>query len=167
MKILLCGFMGSGKTTLFERIKSNSPEVKCQDLDHVVRDELAQGDESLGDAINRLGWEKFREVENSQLNQLLKSDGDLLLSLGGGSLTPRVCDEIDMDPEVKLVWLETDFETCWDRVKDGAERPLVAKGKEFLQNLYNERKPLYQRAVVHLNPHEQERITLFQHLNQN
>tara|TARA_Y100000590_G_scaffold459130_1_gene615432 strand:+ start:78541 stop:79044 length:504 start_codon:yes stop_codon:yes gene_type:complete len=167
MKILLCGFMGSGKTTLFERIKSKSPEVSCKDLDQLIEEKLAEPDETLGDVIGRVGWEKFREVEESLLYQELSFDGNLLISLGGGSLTPRLVDEIDTNPEVRLIWLDTDFETCWSRVSDDAGRPLVAKGKDFLKNLYNERKPLYERASIHLNPHQQGLISNFQQLIEN
>lgn len=159
--------MGSGKTTLFERVKSNCPEVKCIDLDHLLHEKLAEGEESLGDAIRRVGWDSFREAENKMLYQELNSDGDVLLSLGGGSLTPGVVDEIDKNPKMKLVWLETGFDTCWSRVSKDKNRPLVAKGKDFLNNLYNERKDLYSRASIQLNTEDQKKIRLFQQLIQN
>jgi len=159
--------MGSGKTTLFERIKSKCPEVDCKDLDQLIEDKLAEPGETLGEVIGRVGWEKFREAEENLLYQELNSDGDLLLSLGGGSLTPRLIDEVDINPDIRLIWLDTDFETCWSRVSNDAGRPLVAKGKDYLKNLYNERKPLYERASIHLNPHQQGLISIFQQLIQN
>ena len=59
--------MGSGKTTLFETIKSKCPEILCLDLDDLIKDKLAEDQETLGDAIRRVGWEQFRETEENLL----------------------------------------------------------------------------------------------------
>ena len=76
--------MGSGKTTLFERVKSNSPEVKCIDLDHLLREKLAEGEESLGDAIRRIGWDSFREAENVEfISDTIKRIANTVYKIGG------------------------------------------------------------------------------------
>ena len=129
--------MGSGKTTLFERIKEKCPEIECLDLDQVLAQEMAEAGETLGEAIERVGWDEFRDLEENKLYQILTTNSDLLVSLGVGSLSQKIIDEIDLDPEVLLVWLDTDFETCWERIRHDAGRPLVAKGKEFLKTKDN------------------------------
>ena len=48
------------------------------------------------------------------------------------------------------VWLDADFDTLWDRVKDKKTRPLlmVANPKEKLKELYEARNPEYAKAQV-------------------
>jgi shikimate kinase len=165
MKILLCGFMGSGKTTIYKRIMRNSSGVLGIDLDDLVQAELAKNGESLGAAIKRVGWKKFRETEQSLLFQKLKTEGSMLVSLGGGSLSHEALKFISDTKEVRLVWLKTDFETCWARISASSERPLVKKGKEALMHLFQERELLYSAASLILDSEQQERVLSFEELD--
>ena len=46
------------------------------------------------------------------------------------------------------VWLDADFDTLWDRVKDKKTRPLlmIANPKEKFKELYETRNPEYAKA---------------------
>lgn len=157
--------MGSGKTTILKRVMKNSPEISGYDLDELVQKEISWPSESLGQAIERIGFEVFREAEKSLLFQKLRMEGSCLISLGGGSLSSEVLKFIDKSNDIKLVWLKTDFETCWKRISSSIERPLVKKGQEALKNLFLEREVQYRSAHKVLGIEEQARIMTFEELD--
>lgn len=162
---MLCGFMGSGKTTIFKRLMENSPKVSGFDLDDLVQEKISLDGEDLGQAIERVGFEEFRLVERALLIEKLKEQGNVLISLGGGSLSPEVLEIISKDQDIKLIWLKTDFETCWERISGSKNRPLVKKGKDFLKKLFLERESIYCSADIVLNIEAQQRITCFEELD--
>ena len=59
--ILLCGFMGSGKSFLMESLHKNSKgKGSFFDLDDEVFDKFGAGEDSLSDLIEKKGWDFFR-----------------------------------------------------------------------------------------------------------
>lgn len=157
--------MGSGKTTIFKRVMENSPGLFGIDLDELIKSEISEGQEDLGQAIERVGWEKFRETERSLLLESLEGNGNSLISLGGGSLSPEVIELISTSKDVKLVWIKTDFETCWERISKETHRPLVGLGKESLKTLFLEREKLYSAASLVLNSNDQRSLSTFEELD--
>ena len=81
MKIVLVGYMGSGKTTI-GKILAKELSIKFLDLDDYI-------EETEGQTIKSIFAEKgeiyFRKVESNHLNELLGSDENLVLSTGGGT----------------------------------------------------------------------------------
>lgn len=157
--------MGSGKTTIFKRVMENTPKLIGFDLDELVKEEISEGLEDLGQAIERVGFEKFRKVEKDLLLQKLKESGNALISLGGGSLSSEVIAEIENSEGIKLVWVDTDFETCWERISKESHRPLVKKGRAALESLFQERVSIYRQASLTLNSEEQGRVSKFEELD--
>ena len=82
--------MGSGKTTIYKRIMQNSPEIPGFDLDDLVEKKISRESEDLGQAIERVGFSRFREVEKELLFEKLNEEGSSLICLGGGSLSQEV-----------------------------------------------------------------------------
>ena len=149
MKIAFCGFMGSGKTTLAQKL---SPEISVVDLDDAICNEIkAKGYKSISSFVDRFNWENFREIESNILAKTLKLKGDFLVSLGGGAINERNL-KLLRESQVDLVWLKVDFETCWNRIKADEARPLVKKGKTELFKLFLEREVLYRNADFSVNP---------------
>lgn len=167
MKIFLCGFTGSGKTTLFKRIVQNSENIQALELDDLVKSELGIKGETLGDTIRRVGMEGFRETERKLLNQQFSYTSDLLIGLGGGSLSEESIKKIETDKDSKLIWVKTDFETCWNRIAGDENRPLVVKGRAYLEELYKQREQLYKKASISLESEAQNNIFSFKDLTQN
>lgn len=157
--------MGSGKTTIFKRVMKNSPKISGFDLDELVQKEISNPGENLGQAIERVGFKAFREVEKSLLFQKLRLEGSCLISLGGGSLSPEVLKYVEESKNIKLIWLKTDFETCWERISSSDDRPLVKKGKEALESLFTEREDQYRSANMVLDMLDQTRIMTFEELD--
>lgn len=92
MKILICGFMGSGKTSLLEKLKKNSGSYAAfHDLDDVLLGRFGESFKSLGDLIEYRGWDYFRRVESEVLGEFLSaSDENLVLALGGGAWVEQI-----------------------------------------------------------------------------
>ncbi|MEX0798862.1 MAG: shikimate kinase [Bacteriovoracaceae bacterium] len=144
MKYFICGFSGAGKTTLLNRIKSSGkyPGHLFVDLDLFILTQHQSS--SLGDLIEEKGWDWFRRAEKETLENLLKSP-DIWIALGGGTLDQELALSLERDKEVKGYWLDTDFETCWQRIQNDRNRPLVLRGKRELKALYDQRRGFYQK----------------------
>tara|TARA_R110002072_G_scaffold1989_2_gene16332 strand:- start:56327 stop:56851 length:525 start_codon:yes stop_codon:yes gene_type:complete len=168
MIILICGFMGSGKTTLSKKwkeevLKEQKAQWEFADLDQIIFEKYKEENETgLSEVILRLGWQKFREYESNELNRLLHDEDELVISLGGGSLESKESRQnISKNSNVKMVFLDTSFEECWRRVSQEEGRPLVESGKDSLKELYESRLPQYKMADVSLKSSESG-ITLSQ-----
>ena len=164
MVIFLCGFMGSGKSTLFNRLQAASPEIDGIDLDHEILQKFGRDHKSLGELIDDLGLEVFRQMETGLLLDYCRKKGDWLISLGGGALSLENLSAIKSSATTSLVWLDTPFEECWRRIEGDTNRPLVRKGRTELQRLYRERLSLYREAKARLDPKQQNEIKNFQEL---
>ena len=141
MKIFFCGFMGSGKTYLMQNLRTRSEQSRNYwdflDLDDCLFQQLkSQDDRHLGESIERLGWNKFREVEKSSLLEILSWKKNVCVSLGGGALNSEVVKAIKEQAEVLLVWVDTPFQICFKRIQGDPNRPLARKDEEQLSNIY-------------------------------
>ncbi len=158
MKFLICGFMGSGKSTLLEKFEINSEAYGLYDLDAEIH-RLHGGDfPTLGEFIESRGWDHFRRMESETLEDFLNKDESLVLALGGGAVSGVNLSKIKKKEGTKLVFLDTPFEVCLERISGDANRPLVKLGEEKLRELYEERLPLYKCADIQIGPEEQEAL---------
>ena len=137
--------MGSGKTTLVELLKRTGPkEVKYRDLDQAIV-------KTHGPIAELMGQGTFRDVEQQVLRELTGERA--IIALGGGTALPG-------EGEV-AVWLDVPFERCWERIRGDTARPLVKRGKMFLQELYQKRRELYAKADVRFDEGILKRITCY------
>lgn len=150
MNILICGFMGSGKTTFVESFRGNHLGYEAIDLDTAVAAGLGLMDSELGEWITEHGLETFRHKELATLKMLLAQRGPKLIALGGGTI--EIPEFWELLAQNKLVFLDIPFETCLLRIKNDPNRPLTALGEEGLKALYEKRLPLYQKADLILGP---------------
>lgn len=143
--VLLAGFSGAGKTTVLRELARLLPQRPCLDLDELV----IAGQGSVTEIVAKEGWSGFRAQELAQLKLVLGRPQGVILALGGGTLA-QGWGVIDQNL-VNVIHLECPFETCWQRIADGSERPLVQLGEEALRKLFEERKPLYQRCQLRVD----------------
>ena len=144
MHLYILGFMGSGKTTLFEKWREGY-EGTLFDFDWELERRFGVGHHELGKWIEENGWEAFRKNERELLKETLeKNEG--LYALGGGTFSSQNLSLFQTYPKAITVWLNTPVEVCWERVKHDENRPLVKAGKDEFFALYKQREALYSQA---------------------
>jgi shikimate kinase len=147
-RVVLVGFMGSGKTTV-GRLLAARLGWTFVDLDDEV--EAATGTK-VAELFRTRGEEEFRRLEAEAGVAALKRAHTVIAPGGGWSLAPGRLDGL---PEGTLtVWLEVTAETAVGRAtRHGRVRPLllgrdpVAKAKALLA----ERQPVYARARLQVD----------------
>jgi shikimate kinase len=149
MKYIICGFSGAGKSYILQHLRETASlnSYKCIDLDEYLLENVATSHSQLGNFITTVGWEEFRKQEQKAIYQLLKLDR-VIISLGGGTLNNELIEHIKADLNCWGFWLDTPFETCWNRIKDDQNRPLRLEGYEAMHSLFLKRKELYQKFQV-------------------
>lgn len=155
MKLILIGFMGSGKTTVGNLL------AKKLNLEVIEMDELIikQEGKSINNIFSQDGEIKFRELE-TQIAKDLDIKNNVVISTGGGVVTNKK--NIDyLKKNGKIIFLKTSFTEIEKRLKNVKDRPLFKdkkKAKElfiFRQSLYEE----YADLIVNTNGRSVEEVT--------
>lgn len=81
MKIVLVGYMGSGKTTI-GKLLAKELEISFLDLDEVIQNGVG---DTIPNIFNAKGEIFFRKKENEYLNAVLSNKNNFILSTGGGT----------------------------------------------------------------------------------
>jgi len=156
LKIFICGFMGAGKSTFSGHLQL----AESYDLDEVIFAKYAAGYAHLGEYIAAIGWPRFRHLEGLELELFCTRDlATSVLALGGGALNQRTLALIRGRPEHLLVWLDTPFNICWQRITGDKVRPLAVKSKKELAVLYAARCEFYSQAHLKLGIDQQNGIS--------
>lgn len=120
-KIILVGYMGSGKTTVGRKLNRNL------NIDFIDLDEFIEQKEGLkiSDIFNQKGEIYFRKQESIWFNHLLNEDKSLIISLGGG--TPCYANNHLrlQDDNVLSFYLKASIDTLVNRLKQESDRPLL------------------------------------------
>ena len=143
-RIVLTGFMGSGKSTVGPLL-ARQLRWKFVDADDVIAGEAGS---TIPEIFAREGEVVFRERERATIARLAGQDA-LVLALGGGAIesdATRVL--LSTAPETLLVHLEVELATTLARCR-GTEhlRPILAD-QANLASRYQRRLPLYRTAHV-------------------
>ncbi|WP_394746682.1 shikimate kinase [Spongiimicrobium salis] len=149
MKIVLVGYMGSGKTTI-GKLLAEALNVKFIDLDHYIEKQLGA---SIAELFQKKGEIFFRKKEHEYLNRVLQDEEDVVLATGGG--TP--CYAGNMDTALKfadhVIYLKLTIGELAARLSlEKATRPLIASISEedmpeFIGKHIFERSPFYSKAT--------------------
>lgn len=123
MKIVLIGYMGSGKSSVGKRL-AEVLGLPFRDMDVEIE---KQEDCSISEIFSRKGEIYFRKIENKILKELLSQPKSYVLATGGG--TPCYGDNMDfmIKADVITVYLKTPLEVLTSRlVLEKDNRPLLA-----------------------------------------
>ena len=141
-RIVLTGFMGSGKSTVGPLLAARLawPFI---DADDVIVGETGM---PIADFFARHGEPAFRDREQSTIARLAGEDG-LVLALGGGAIESEATRELLLtSPGTLLVHLEVELETTLARCGGAAHTRPVLADQANLAARYERRLPLYRLA---------------------
>ena len=141
MKLVLVGFMGSGKTTV-GKLLSKKLSLPFVDLDTVIVERTGM---TIPEIFKQKGEKFFREAERQFLVEELKKKNSFVLSTGGGAPTYRNNMEV-INSYATSIFLYADFDTLYSRICGDLNRPLTSRKKEELRELYEKRLPFYKMA---------------------
>ena len=139
--------MGSGKTVVGKLLQQEL-QLPFLDLDMEIS---KKENKSIPAIFEQFGEIYFRRKESETLRELLNSEEDFLLALGGG--TPCYGKNLQLikeNPETKLVYLKAGIDTLKNRLfEEPGERPLIAhlESPELLEDFI--RKHLFERAFYY------------------
>jgi shikimate kinase len=154
--IVLCGFMGAGKSKL-GILLSGLIGYRFEDLDQDIQRYEGM---SISQLFETVGESGFRKLEQHYLSQKL-SDPCRVLSLGGGTLQSENI-VIDVRRHNLLIFVDTPFDEILQRIAGNPKRPLVLDKngdpkqkdalKQDLSGLYEMRRKLYLQSHIVFQP---------------
>ena len=147
MKIILLGYMGSGKSTIGKAL-ANELNLSFVDLDHAIEKQMGM---TISDFFEVSGELKFRRLENEVLNNVLAENDQMILSTGGG--TPCYGNNLQLmksAPKAKVFYLKASIKTLTERLLSEKDtRPLIQSiGDEDLPEFIG--KHLFERSNFYL-----------------
>lgn len=156
MKIVLVGYMASGKTSV-GKLLAKELELGFIDLDAYIE---AQLQKSIKAIFLEKGEIYFRKVEHEMLKKVLDENNSMILSTGGG--TPCYAGNMDVILENSdySIYLQLTVSALVDRIrKEKDQRPLVQKIQdkelpEFVGKHLFERRQFYSQAMYTLDCNE-------------
>ena len=122
-RIILIGYMGSGKTTV-GRALAKDIGLPFYDLDWYIESRMRK---KVSDIFAERGEEGFRQIERNMLHEVAEFE-DVIISCGGG--TPCFFDNMDyLNAQGQVVWLRCEPDVLHKHLMMGkGDRPLL-KGK--------------------------------------
>lgn len=138
MNITLIGMPGAGKSTVGVVL------AKRMGMDFIDTDLIIQKEynKTLSEIINEKGIEGFKKVENDVISKLELDN--TIIATGGSAVYGKEAMKHLRDIS-KVVYIELSEENIEDRLGDLNERGVVLEDGETLQELYDERIPLYKK----------------------
>ena len=148
MKIVLLGYMASGKSSIGKRL-SKKLSMRFLDLDDYIIEKEGM---PISKIFETKGEVYFRLIENKYLKEILAKDENFILALGGG--TPCYANNME---EVKKgdtlsIYLQGSTATMIERlIRKKSKRPLIAslgddQIPEFVAKHLFERRAYYEQA---------------------
>lgn len=147
-KIILIGYMGSGKSTI-AKLLSKTMQYEFLDLDEIIEKEQ---NASVSTIFEQKGEVFFRKLEHQVLKRILQSESNMILSLGGGTPCFTNNQELLQQENICTVYLKTSIDKLYERLRtQKANRPLIAaksedEMKEFIAKHLFERSFYYNQA---------------------
>ena len=143
-RIVLTGFMGSGKSTVGPLIAARLG-WQFVDVDNVIEAETGA---TIADIFARHGEGAFRDLEHATISRLATGEG-LVLALGGGAIEREATRELLLNASgTLLVHLEVRLNTTIARCSGTEDTRPVLADHANLAARYQRRLPLYRMAHV-------------------
>ena len=147
MKLVLLGYMGSGKSTV-GKLLAETLQFEFTDLDHYI--EMTEN-RSISNLFQQKGEIYFRRKEAIALAKIISEKNKMVIATGGG--TPcygTIMANLLANEDVVTIYLKNSLETLTERLyAEKSERPLIAHIES--ESLLNDfiRKHLFERSFYY------------------
>jgi len=132
--------MASGKTTVGARL-AEALSLPFVDVDTAI-------EQTAGKPVPAIfadeGEDGFRARERAALDAALGGPAAVVATGGGAPCQPGAID--DMRERGRVVFLSTSLEGALSRIEDPATRPMLARPRAELEELYDQRQTFYRQA---------------------
>lgn len=137
--IVLCGFMGSGKTTVGKKL-SNYTGLKFIDTDTYVEKKVGH---TINQIFNKYGETYFRNIEKDCVKEI-SSKTDYIISTGGGTILNK--SNVDnLKKSGKIIFINVSFDIITYRLSKDNTRPLIKNSDiNSIEELFKQRQEKYQ-----------------------
>lgn len=137
-KIILIGFMGSGKSSV-AAILAQAIGYELIEADHLAIS--LSGCSNIKEIFDKFGESRFRELE-TQVTESLRNSSQVVISTGGGV----VGNHENMNNLSRnggyTIFLDTSLDEVLNRVTDLSNRPLLSD-RQKAEELFSKRLPFY------------------------
>ncbi|MGI6255533.1 MAG: shikimate kinase [Acutalibacter sp.] len=142
--LILCGFMGCGKTSVGKRVAKLMDRQFC-DLDHFIEEKAGM---TVTEIFAQEGEAGFRAREAQAVEEVASQKGMIIASGGGTVLSQHNVDTFHKYGG-KILFLDVPVAALQERLKNDKRRPLlqVPDRRKVIAELYEKRAPLYRAAA--------------------
>lgn len=141
MAILLCGFMGCGKSTIGKSL-AGMLGIPFIDTDIEIASKVQK---SIPDIFKEDGEPYFRKIESEMIIEFSKKNA--VISCGGGAMM-NIHTVESVKNHSTIVYLELPFNVCFERIKGDSNRPLAKNlDEKSLGELFECRRPIYEECA--------------------
>nr|WP_299384064.1 shikimate kinase [Allomuricauda sp.] len=153
MKVVLVGYMASGKSTLGRRLAQDL-DLEFVDLDDYIE---AQQQQTIKQIFEKKGEIFFRKLEHEMLQKVLGESDRLILSTGGGTPCYGTNMKTILEHANSSIYLQLPVTALVERLaREKEQRPLVkdlddSELAEFVGKHLFERRNFYAQATYTLD----------------
>ena len=142
--IVLCGFMGCGKSSVGRRVAKLLNRQFC-DLDNYIEQKAGM---TVAEIFAREGEQGFRMRETQAAEEVASRKGMVIASGGGTVLSQRNVEAFHKHG-AHILFLDVTVAALQERLKNDKRRPLlqVPDRRRVIAELYEKRDPLYRAAA--------------------
>ena len=146
MKIILAGYMGSGKSTIGKEL-SKIVGIPFYDLDEIIQESEKA---TIKELFENKGEIYFRKIESLIFRNFVNNNESFILALGGGTPCYSNNFEVLRQEEMQSFYLKGSIDTLTNRLFQQKEhRPLIAALSEEALKEYI-RKHIFDRSYYYL-----------------
>lgn len=145
MKIILIGFMGSGKSSVAKTL-GDLLKFPILEMDELV---LKKTNTKSMHQVFAKGGETLLRATEIEIAKEYASIDNYIISTGGGVVLNKIILDYLKRPKGKIFFLKANFKTLSMRLADDTSRPLFKNNLEA-ESLYRFRQPLYLKYADHV-----------------
>ena len=139
-KLLLLGFMASGKTTFGKKF-AESNNMNFIDIDQEIQKKELM---SIAEIFTKKGEGYFRDLESKLLKNLLEKD-NCVIATGGGVILSEKNRKIIKYSDFFVLYLTVTAKKVLEYTRGDLTRPLLlSKTQEDIEKILEKRTPLYE-----------------------